>query len=157
MSDELNFMSLDLTQVTEGEFDNTPIPPGEYLVKVDKVALSAGKESGTPYLKWQLQIIDGDSSRKRLFENTMLAGKGAFRTKQILKGLGYSDAEIATFKFASTGVVTDDNRRKGIPVTLQIGGSDVELTDRQLRVAVKITKSPGYDDRNEVSSFMIAS
>ncbi len=63
------------------EFDDSPVPPGVYKVRVDSWEAKVGKDSGNPYINWKLVIFgaDGDLAKQNnrvLFMMTMLKGKG---------------------------------------------------------------------------------
>ena len=154
--DDLVFTDVDYSQIQELEFDNTPVKAGSYMMQIKKVTFSKGRDTETPYLKWQLVHTHQDLKlRGSVFENTMLAGKGAFRTKQLLSALGVGEAD--KFQFAVEGIITDDNRRKGIPVRLIVNGNPFEPVGTLLNVVLNEKTSPGQSPRNEVEKYLPAS
>lgn len=61
------------------------IPEGQYLAKVDKIEFKETQPTDTKssqvYLRWQLNIIDGEFTNRKLFRNNML------KTEENLKWL----------------------------------------------------------------------
>lgn len=69
----------------EVEETYSKIPEGQYLAKVDKIEFKESQPTdGKPsqiYLRWQLNIIDGEFTNRKLFRNNML------KTEENLKWL----------------------------------------------------------------------
>jgi len=51
---------------------NDIVPDGKYVVDVINVEFKTGKESGSPYLLWVLDIQEGPQASKRLWKRNML-------------------------------------------------------------------------------------
>jgi hypothetical protein len=62
-------------QAKENTYDNTPLPAGEYYVKVEKIELGeTKKEPVRPMGKIQFRILEGQHKNKCLFWNKILVG-----------------------------------------------------------------------------------
>lgn len=83
--------NLDFSQVEEFE----PLPAGEYPVTVDHVEVKIGKESGQPYLNWDLIVSDGDFTGRHLFMASGLGDKSLWRLKAIFDGLGVLEEQMS--------------------------------------------------------------
>ena len=59
----------------ENTYDNTPLPAGNYIVKVEKIELGAtAKAPVRPMGKIQFRIVEGEHKKKCLFMNQVLIG-----------------------------------------------------------------------------------
>src|SRR5689334_16274549 len=64
-----------------------PVPAGAYLVTITGVEEKTGKESGLPYINWELTVADGEFSGRKLWLMTSLAPKALFGLQNLLKAL----------------------------------------------------------------------
>jgi Protein of unknown function (DUF669) len=69
----------------EVEEQYSKIPEGQYLARVDKIEFKESQQTETKpsqiYLRWQLNIIEGEFTNRKLFRNNML------KTEENLKWL----------------------------------------------------------------------
>ena len=120
------------------ESERAPLPAGSVV----RVRVEGGKEQesqkGTKYMAWTLIVTDppepGDNPARKLFENTMLTGAGAFRTAQFLRALG-----------VPFGKERPD---------LNGGFDDMECHGRECRALLDIEKDDVYGEKNVVKKFM---
>src|SRR5690554_3919167 len=77
--------SVDFTGVESG---GRRVPPGEYVVVVEKVEQAESKKSGKPYLSWELRIVEGDFKGSKLFHNTSLQKQSLWSLRMMLEALG---------------------------------------------------------------------
>jgi hypothetical protein len=76
-----------------------PVPEAVYHLRLDKVQLKTSganaKNPGTPMAEAQFTIFGPDEAEefhgRKVFENFMLAGGGAFRTRAFLEATGESE------------------------------------------------------------------
>jgi len=68
--------------------DFTPMPDGSYPVTVDNAKMKYGKDSGDPYVQWELIVTDGEFAGRHLWYNTSLSEKALWRTKEQFLNLG---------------------------------------------------------------------
>jgi hypothetical protein len=67
----------DLSESIEG------VKPGQYQAMTKKCELKESR-AGAKYLKWELEITNHpEVSGRKLWTNTMLSGKGAFRLQEL--------------------------------------------------------------------------
>ena len=53
-----------------------PLPKGSYKVRIEKYEFGTSKEKGTPYMKWQMQVLEPEKYNKRkLFHSFWLTPK----------------------------------------------------------------------------------
>jgi len=119
------------------EFDRTPVPPGIYHAVIDASyarEVKYGKDKGTPYITLGFSITSPEEYAGRVvFNNYMIAGKGAGNTRSLLRLLGfYSDGDGDMFRF-------NPNALHGIEVA-------VRVRERTL---------PSGDTVNEVAAVML--
>ena len=79
-------ISLDFSGVEDG-FKNVE-KPGKYNVKITKVEAKKGKDSGKPYLNWELQVLDGEYKGARLWYITSLSPQALFNLRNLLTAAG---------------------------------------------------------------------
>lgn len=81
-----------------GSVDFDDVPNGTYVGKLTKVEPGKSKDGGNPMLLWYFDVekvvsVEGDEpvpapGAKLPIVRTMLDGKGAWRTKKLMKALG---------------------------------------------------------------------
>lgn len=80
------------------DFDNVPdfepIPSGDYPVVVDHVEVRTGKDSGQPYLNWELVVSEGEFEGRHLFMTSGLSEKSLWRLKTIFANLGILESQM---------------------------------------------------------------
>jgi hypothetical protein len=62
--------------------------PGTYTVKITKVEAKKGKNSGKPYLNWELQILEGEFKDSKLWYKTSLQPQALFNLRDFLTAAG---------------------------------------------------------------------
>ncbi len=62
-----------------------PLDPGTYTAKVDSFEEKSSQKDGSPYLQWTLEITDEAYAGSKVWNNTMLSGRGAGMLKHFLK------------------------------------------------------------------------
>src|SRR5579859_5356730 len=69
-----------------------PIPEGVYHLRVDKAVYKESKEKKTPMIEATLTVFGPAEAEefhgRKVFDNLMLTGDGAFRTRQLLEASG---------------------------------------------------------------------
>jgi uncharacterized protein DUF669 len=78
--------------------DFSPIPDGEYLMKVAEAEEKQSK-NGNPMWKLVLEIVNGQFKGRRVWDNITWSGEGMKRVKLVLSRLGLDlkgDMEVAT-------------------------------------------------------------
>lgn len=89
-----------------GGFETKPI--GWYHVKIKKSTNETGRDSGNPYLKFDMVILDGEYTKSHLFKNLTLTEKALPFLKPFLMAVGCDDDfEIDVSK---TGIVDLDGK-----------------------------------------------
>ena len=121
---------------------NQPIPAGLYTVEVEKVGVKEGRDSGRPYLSWQLNILEGDYKGRKLFEKTSLQEQAIFRLYNLLDALQVSnDREIGDPLTQDQTFLTFIDTLKGYKLRV---GVKVDLNDQG---------EPEYNDITEYFPF----
>lgn len=99
------------------------LTPGEYKVRIVEAKLDSwpakGDRAETPYIKWTLETFDEADPKnngRRVFNNTPISGKGAFRLQQFYKAamkqeLG-GDFDTEMLLGQSLGIVVIDGMDK---------------------------------------------
>lgn len=137
-----NELSIDFTDV-EGAGGFTPLPNGRYLLQVTDWELTETKNPGklpvgTPGIKWEFTVIDGEYENRKLWTNHWIAAT----TLPFLKGF-----------LAATGVFTEQELNSQL-------GSLTEVAERVLeagaKVCAKVGRQRNNDDYNEIRAFMPA-
>lgn len=101
----------DLSQYDE-QFAGAPaeredVPDGKYQVKVQRAILAVSKKSGNPMLKWELVILAGPHTNRRIFRNNVImAGDQIKYLKQDLHTAGL-DLERVSELEANLGKLLD--------------------------------------------------
>ncbi len=89
-----------------------PIPDGQYHVRIDNFNLIKAKTSGEPMLTFELVIMAGDYSKRKLFRNAVINHNTLPFLKRDLAMLGW------------TGKLSDlekhDERRRLLDVNLEV-------------------------------------
>lgn len=75
------------------------INPGTYHVRVVGAEVGVWEKSGTPYVRWELELFGTDSALdgRKMKQSTPAAGKGAFRLKRLYKAAVGEDAPTDGF------------------------------------------------------------
>jgi hypothetical protein len=72
-----------------------PIPEGIYLLRIDKATFKPSKEKGTPMVEAQMTVFGPATAEefvgRKVFENLLLSGPGAFKTRQLLEVTGETE------------------------------------------------------------------
>ena len=106
---------------------------GKHPSTITKIEVVKAKTTGTPMLKCEVTIIDGDYKGRKVWPNFMLKGGGAWKTKDLITATG-QDIDLAPAEGnVQLGKVS---RFKGIPF---IG-------------TYKVKVQPGYKDATELAS-----
>lgn len=126
-------MKINFTDVPDVLFE--PVPPDTYIVTIAdgeiKESGEDAKHPGTPYIKWDMVISQGEYAGRHIFTNTSLWPDSLqYGLKPLLK---------ATGKFNTDGELDFE-----IP----------DVLNSQIAVKVNIKKQEGYDDQNNVRRFM---
>jgi hypothetical protein len=116
-----NMEEIDLTQFDDDysaapapESNDSKVPEGKYVAKIERVLFRNAKSSGRPMLSWELKIVEGASSvGRKVFRNNLLDSP---------ERLGW---------------VKKDLRTCGIEVVKLSELNLDELLDRELEVQVK--------------------
>lgn len=133
------------------------VPEGTYTMRVKgNPRYKTGKDSGTPYLTWVLAFTGDLEGNLPLFENTMLAGAGSFRTIRILKGLGFTGTQAKTLEAEKLTLPSGANVKAGVPVTLFVEGKEFDPKDMELQVVLEVAKDREGNDRNQVKEYIAA-
>ncbi len=108
----------------------SPVPPGEYPVMVEKVEAKPTSTGGTRIV-FTLRITEGDFQRRVIWADMNVVNKSSVAQ------------EIGRRALASLLAAVD-----------MVGERDLAKTiGSEMIVGVKIKKSEGYDDRNEVVAY----
>lgn len=83
-------ITLDFSDVPDFE----PLPGGDYPIVVDHVEVRYGKDSGQPYLNWELKISEGEHEGRTLFYTTSLQEKALWKVKYTFQTFGLVDEVI---------------------------------------------------------------
>jgi hypothetical protein len=99
-----------------------PVPEATYHVRVDKAKYAESKEKKTPMAEIALTIFGPAEAEefhgRKIFDNLMLAGEGAFRTRQLLEATGENedfvleDTDQLVGREVQIVVVTEKERRE---------------------------------------------
>lgn len=85
------------------EFNSEPVPSGIYACTIDASKADEVKQGQkAPYIILLYEITDGEYEGRKIVDRMMLAGKGAGRTKGLLRALGMyndDDGEQVPFNF----------------------------------------------------------
>jgi len=135
-------LSIDFTDV-EGAGGFTPLPNGRYLLQVTDWELTetknAGKlPAGTPGIKWEFTVIDGEYENRKLWTNHWIAATSL----PFLKGF-----------LAATGVYTEEELSGNLGSLASIGERVLEA---DAQVCAKVGRQKGNDDYNDIKAFMPA-
>lgn len=152
----VEFFDADFSEAAEGSSFTLP-PEGTYLFTIHgRPMLRLGRESGAPYLAWQLRFADPGLAKAHgsIFTNTMLTGRGSFRMLTLLKALGYTSDEAKSVRAQiAPGTPDEALTKKGAAATVHVMGSPIELAGRQVQAKIKLddgAKTP----RMEVTAFL---
>lgn len=137
MNDDTN-LAEDLAQFDQ-EYESAPVeeknfddvPDGKYQVRIDKVELTRTRTSGTPILKWTLDIISGAHAGRKLFHSNMIGTAENVRwLKQDLHTCGIEIPKLSA-------LADPDSLRPLLDVTLEV-----------------TKKSKSQDDKSYVSIYL---
>ncbi len=127
-------MKVDFSKTEEKSF--SPVPAGTYKLQVVTAEEKVKDESGAwPYLNVQFSVVDEEYANRRIFQTmtTKPDNSANFLLLAFLKALGYTDDEVRSADFDF-----DPEEFVGITVNARVG----------------IKKSEGYDDQNNIKSFL---
>lgn len=117
-------------------FDNTPIPNGEYVLKIMKQELAATKDQTGIMLKVEYAVVEGDYESRRIWTNFNIRNKNA------------QAQAIAIGEFKALCLAC------GIEYEIAKRDTDV-LNDIPFRANVGLEKArEGYDPRNRVTKYL---
>lgn len=105
------------------DFSNVPdigdLPVGDYHVKVTDGQERVGKESGKPYINWELTVQSGELASRKCWTNTSLSPDALqYGLKPMLKALGLELGGDVAFKIHA------EDEDEGTPIV----GSDLIVT-----------------------------
>ncbi|MFA5526388.1 MAG: DUF669 domain-containing protein [Acholeplasmataceae bacterium] len=91
MSEDILKMKLNLGDVSTSP---QPIGPGYFTVEVSTCEPKLGKQKGTPYLSWELTVVEEQYAGRKLFFNTGLTERSVWTLKRALEALGFERDSI---------------------------------------------------------------
>lgn len=83
--DVFDLSDLDLDSVEDNDF--SPIPPGEYVVRLLSLE-NKSTQKGDKMLVWQMEVATGDHAKRQLFLRTVFTQKALFKLKQAVVAFG---------------------------------------------------------------------
>ncbi len=110
---------------------NTPLPDGEYVMRIDATPareIREGREGGTPYFVLRLVVEEPiEYARRQMIANFMLSGTMAWRTQQLMEATGQWRDEYTTSRLGE--VDTDALHGRVIRVRLRRNKNNSNFTD----------------------------
>ncbi len=75
------------------EFDNSPVPEGDYVVQLNDFRTGTS-QAGNAKVTWEFKIVDDDEfSERRIWHDTVTTGRGAGMFKGVISAFGYDANE----------------------------------------------------------------
>jgi hypothetical protein len=135
-------VTVDFSAVPEYE----PLPSGTYQVVIDHVELRTGKDSGQPYLNFDLVVSEeGEFEGRHLFTTGSLAEKSLWHTKAVMKSLGVlPEDEIMNLEVDDESGFVLEPEMSGLPAI-----AEVVLGTYQGRKQNNVTDLRGPDEEPE--------
>ena len=99
-------VKVNLSEVTGSD----PVPTDIYNVKITDATIRDTKAGPGTQIRWEFTIEDGEYANRKVFDNTMIVGKGAFSLENLLAACGTpvppdqkaSDLELDTDDYLGT-------------------------------------------------------
>lgn len=85
-----NKITVDFSEIP----DQIAVAEGKHLIEVASVSLKPSASGPFPYLNWELDVISGEDSGRKLFMITSLSPKALFRLKGVLTALDMGDEKF---------------------------------------------------------------
>lgn len=114
MSEDVSFNPAKLEPVDLSGFDNEfeavkpassdAVPDHEYTVRVNKALLGYSK-NGTPMLKWDLVIVEGEYAGRHLFKNSVITTDSLPYLKRELQTVGLEQFRLSDLNTRLADVV----------------------------------------------------